>query len=385
MNANVGDTLCTGSGLGISLFTSIQDVHVADTLFYSVNVFNEAVASGRTACDATGIQAFIVTPDGKTNVVTLVRTTLHQGESDFYPGVVSYVVRAQDIHADGTLLATAREIGIIHQDDTDKAFIQEAEKRTILSPSEFFAHHSLRPQIDEYFRSVLPRRATEKQEREAIEKTLRRFHEPIDYYIRYKEEHGDEAIERSAEKVREVDNRFVQNICYLVGLVSKHIDFYTTPSTTFEEARRKIEFLKHVIENQDGYKLFYVKGQPVERERDLQILFKLVWEGSPSSVDAEVNNGRGPVDFKVSRGANDQTLVEFKLASNPQIERNIENQVAIYEKANNTTQSYKVIVFFASQDQAKVQRILERLKVPQAAGIILIDARKDNKPSASKA
>jgi hypothetical protein len=143
--------------------------------------------------------------------------------------------------------------------------------------------------------------------------------------------------------------------------------------------------LKHVIENQDGYRIFYVNGRPVERERDLQILFKLVWEGSPSSVDAEVNNGRGPVDFKVSRGASDQTLVEFKLASNSQLERNIENQVTVYQKASRTTMSYKVILFFSSHDEAKVRAMLQRLKVPQDAGIILIDARNDNKPSASKA
>ncbi|MHB8520984.1 MAG: DUF7507 domain-containing protein, partial [Limisphaerales bacterium] len=112
---------CSGSGLGISLFTSIPDVHIGDTLFYSVNVFNGAVGSSSIACDATAIQAFIVTPDGKTNVVSLVRTTLLQGQSDFYPDVVSYVVRAQDIHPDGTLLATARDIGVIHQNDVDSS------------------------------------------------------------------------------------------------------------------------------------------------------------------------------------------------------------------------------------------------------------------------
>jgi len=272
---------------------------------------------------------------------------------------------------------------ILTKDDT--WINKEDLRRDFPTIKEAIPNDALRAQVDQYFRSVLPKRATVKEEREAIEKTLRRFHELIDYYIRYKEEHGDEAIEQSAEKVREVDSRFVQNICYLVGLVSKHSAFYTTPSNTLEEARRKIEFLKHVIENQDGYRIFYVNGKPVERERDLQILFKLVWEGSPSSVDAEVNNGRGPVDFKVSRGANDKTLVEFKLASNSQLERNIENQIAIYEKVNKTTQSYKVILFFTSHDEAKIRRMLQRLKAPKDAGIILIDARNDNKSSASKA
>ena len=245
-------------------------------------------------------------------------------------------------------------------------------------------NEALRAQIDHYFRGVLPKRATVKEEREAVEKTLLKFHELIDHYIRFKEERGDEAIKRRAEKVREVDARFVRNLGVFVNLVTANSDFYTTPSATLGETLRKIVFLKHVIENQDGYRIFYVNGKPVERERDLQILFKLVWEGSPSSVDAELNNGRGPVDFKISRGAKDQTLVEFKLASNPQLERNIENQVAIYEKANRATQSYKVILFFSAYDEAKVIRILRRLKVNENAGVILIDARRDNKPSASK-
>jgi uncharacterized repeat protein (TIGR01451 family) len=110
---------CTGSGLGIALFTSIPDVHIGDTLRYSINIFNGVAGSGRIACDATNITAFIVTPDGVTNHVTLLRTLLHQGESDFYLDVVSYVVRAQDIQPDGTLLATARNIGNIKQNDTD--------------------------------------------------------------------------------------------------------------------------------------------------------------------------------------------------------------------------------------------------------------------------
>jgi hypothetical protein len=244
---------------------------------------------------------------------------------------------------------------------------------------------ALRAQIDSYFRSMLPRRPTAKDHRAAVEKTLRKFHELIDHYIRYKEEHGDEALKRSIENVREVDDRFVQNVSYLVSLIAKHSEFYEAPSGTLEETLRKIEWLKHVIENQDGYRIFYVNGQPLERERDLQILFKLVWEGSPSSVDAEVNSGRGPVDFKISRGSRDATLVEFKLASNPQLERNLEKQVAIYEKANRTTQSYKVIILFSSHDEGRVRKILQRLGVSADTGIILIDARNDNKPSASKA
>jgi len=70
-------------------------------------------------------------------------------------------------------------------------------------------------------------------------------------------------------------------------------------------------FLKDVIENKDGYRLFYVKGKPVKKEDDLQILFRLTWFATPSDVNREVNNGRGPVDYKISRGNIDKTLVEL--------------------------------------------------------------------------
>lgn len=106
---------CTGSGLGISLFTSVPDVHIGDTIRYSINVFNAPFP----ACDATALRAFIVTPDGITNTIALRRTSLIPGEMDLYPDVVSYVVRAQDIRPDGTVRATAFDDGDIHQNDTN--------------------------------------------------------------------------------------------------------------------------------------------------------------------------------------------------------------------------------------------------------------------------
>jgi hypothetical protein len=105
---------CTGSGLGILLYTDAADVHIGDTLHYSVTVFN-GTGTGPVVCDATSIQAFIVTPDGKTNQITLVRTSLTNGQSDFYSNAASYVCRAQDIQPDQTVDATAFDTGVIHQ------------------------------------------------------------------------------------------------------------------------------------------------------------------------------------------------------------------------------------------------------------------------------
>jgi hypothetical protein len=256
------------------------------------------------------------------------------------------------------------------------------------------ANDALRAQVNQYFVSALKRdrdkrgrlkEPTKKQENEAVEATLRKFPEIIDYYILEKENQGALAVTRSLEKVNEVQQMFVENISRLSEILAKRTDFFKTTGSTLEEAKKRVAYLKHVIENCDGYRWFYDrKGNPIEREADLHIAFKLVCIDSQSSVDAEVNNGRGPVDFKLSRGASDASLIEFKLASNTQLERNLQNQVDIYEKANRTTQTLKVILFFSTQQQRKVARILMRLKVPEDAGIVLIDARRENKTSGSK-
>jgi hypothetical protein len=114
-HADVSPPGCNGSGLGISLFAHSGDVHIGDTLTYSVLVFNTPFP----ACDASGIVAGIVTPDGNTNMITLRRTILVPGDSDYYTNIVSYVVRAQDMRADGTVRATAFDNGDIHQNDTN--------------------------------------------------------------------------------------------------------------------------------------------------------------------------------------------------------------------------------------------------------------------------
>lgn len=141
-----------------------------------------------------------------------------------------------------------------------------------------------------------------------------------------------------------------------------------------------------MIENKGGHRLFYINNQPIQRESDLQILYRLTWFATNTDVSQEVNDGRGPADYKISVGAKDKTIVEFKLAKNPQLKRNLEKQAEIYEKASDATNpSLKVILYFDDTQFQKVQGILRDLELTDSPHIILIDASKDNKPSASKA
>jgi len=134
--------------------------------------------------------------------------------------------------------------------------------------------------------------------------------------------------------------------------------------------------------DKDGYRLFYYKGKPLKREADLQVIYKLTWYSSPYDVNREVNNGRGPVDYAVSKGSKDKTLIEFKLASNKKLKMNLQNQVKVYEAASDTKQSIKVIMYFDHSELLTLKAILKELNLEDDKSIILIDAG-NNKPSAS--
>lgn len=245
--------------------------------------------------------------------------------------------------------------------------------------------HQLRAQVNNYLHSQLIKDAKPEDKREAWKNVLKMYPEVLDHYIRLKEDNGNEAITRSSLLVSETEAQFITQVKRFVNECLETSGFYQIPDNTLDEARERVIFMKQVIENNDGYRIFYFKGNPIKREQDLQIIFRFTWFATPSDVNREVNNGRGPVDYKISRGKRDSTLVEFKLASNTQLKRNLQKQIEIYKIANNTKKSIKVIIFFSMEEEARVKSILRELDEDKNPDIILIDARSDNKPSASTA
>ena len=67
------------------------------------------------------------------------------------------------------------------------------------------------------------------------------------------------------------------------------------------------------------------------------------------------------------------------------MKRNLEKQSPIYEKASDAHASIKAIVYFSKQEKERVEKILREMKLDADPDVILIDARKDNKPSGSTA
>ena len=244
-------------------------------------------------------------------------------------------------------------------------------------------NEELRDQINDVYARAIPERASQKERNEAASAVINRYPMLMDYYIKLKEEDKEGAKDASNNIVTEVDKIFIRNIQRLISKLQKETTFYEEVSMgSYEATRKRVMYLKHIIEDCDGYKLFYNGVKPIKKEKDLQILFKFTWFGTAFDVNAEVNNGRGPVDYKVAFGSSDKTLVEFKLAKNSKLKQNLQHQVGVYEQANETQQSMKVILYFSEAEHNTVINILKELNLENSPHIILIDAC-NNKVSAS--
>lgn len=263
----------------------------------------------------------------------------------------------------------------------DETWINAKEIRTrFLDIVKSYPNDTTRNLINELYQKELKGLDTIKARNEASEKVIRQHPELIDYYIRLKEKEKELAKNNSINVILETEAFFVNNAKLLAAATQDYTPDKTRSSK--EEARARVQFLKSFIEDKDGYRLFYHNGQAIQKEHNLQLLFKLCWYNSSWDVNAEVNNGRGPVDFKVSKGSGDSTLVEFKLASNTKLKQNLQFQVDTYQKANDTNNSVKVILYFSDKELEKVNKTLREIGSTGSEDIILIDAR-NNKTSAS--
>lgn len=240
----------------------------------------------------------------------------------------------------------------------------------------------LRDAVNLYFMKRLPTKPKNDDVERAIDATVQRYPELLDYYIKKKESEKDRASALSSEKVTKLRDELLATLTEFCKKIFFNSDFYQINPSSYSESLKRVHFLKQVIEDNDGYRIFYKDGKPIASEDTVQRIFRLTWFASPLDVNAEVNNGRGPADYKVSFGSRESTIVEFKLGSSTSLRRNLLNQTEIYKKASKSTADIKVILCYSKAEIAKVNSILKTIQQENAENVVIIDAT--IKTSASK-
>jgi hypothetical protein len=149
-----------------------------------------------------------------------------------------------------------------------------------------------------------------------------------------------------------------------------------------------------VVEQRSGWRLLWNPDNTPRAESAVQQLFQvaLVLYCKDHDVDlsSESAAGRGPVDFKFSRGWKRRALVEVKLAKHPKFWQGLDTQLPTYMTAEGIRCGYLLAVQYTDNDltRERIDRVREKAKaVSEQTGYdvkpVFVDARP--KKSGSKA
>jgi hypothetical protein len=141
---------------------------------------------------------------------------------------------------------------------------------------------------------------------------------------------------------------------------------------------------KNFVENKSGYKLLWDERMTRGKsEEAVQLLFNGIVEqyciANDIDLTREVNQGRGPVDFRFSSGYRKRVVLEIKLARNGKFWNGLESQLPKYLEIDSARDGIFLVAVYTEADQKKIKGIRERVsevnrKLNLNLNLIVIDA-----------
>ena len=125
----------------------------------------------------------------------------------------------------------------------------------------------------------------------------------------------------------------------------EHSDHFGVGS--LDVSLKVLDIFRSWVEYNKGWDLI-LSAPSAKREKTVQSLIQL--SGIQYCMDNnfdftfEPNEGPGPADIKISRGAKDKTIIEVKLNTNPDYLHGYEEQLETYAKAERTEKCIYVYV-----------------------------------------
>lgn len=156
-----------------------------------------------------------------------------------------------------------------------------------------------------------------------------------------------------------------------------------------------VESFRQQVEESDLWRAFWDDSQVIPRqEKIVQAVANAMWVAQCKAADVDIsreaNIGRGPVDFKFSRGWRLRALVEVKLIGSTKLFQGASKQLPQYLKSEQIALGYYLCVGMTDADfeQKRLERIAETCESlsSQASAEIVpvyVDARPSTKKSAS--
>lgn len=171
------------------------------------------------------------------------------------------------------------------------------------------------------------------------------------------------------------------DIEYLVGFLKSTLSLPREQSTSFDASKRILESYQEWVEYHRGaLVLNNADTRSAEKtvQRTIHATALMFCKEHNWDINPEEDGGRGPVDFKISRG-NDKTVIEVKLSSNQQCVHGLATQIEEYAIAEDTKSKIFVVVDTGNHSE-RVQSVLKKrdeleIEGKEPAHVVVIDAK----------
>lgn len=157
--------------------------------------------------------------------------------------------------------------------------------------------------------------------------------------------------------------------------------------SVYEITKKICSQFKYLIEEKGLWKSLYDdKGEPLNENHSQMLFFGIAdtyCKANNIEISRENNNGNGPVDFKLSVGYRNKTIVEVKKSSNPQLSHCYEVQIPIYMKQEEVEKAIYLFIDLGDHD-IRVKNFKNGINKLKKTKIELIEIDGRKKDSASK-
>lgn len=155
----------------------------------------------------------------------------------------------------------------------------------------------------------------------------------------------------------------------------------------YELAKKICKQFKYLIEEKGLWKSLYDdNGNPLYEAHSQMLFFGIAdsyCKANDIDISRENNNGNGPVDFKISSGYKNKTIVEIKKSSNDQLSHCYETQIPLYLQQEEVEKGIYLLINLGDNDKrvAKFKNAMQKYKNTK---IEFIEINGSKKESASK-
>lgn len=215
-----------------------------------------------------------------------------------------------------------------------------------------------------------------KYKRKAASQTIEKYPEVLDYFIKYKEEHGAEADATCSLRVVESRLLYLKQFSQLAKDLVDTTDFYKTDAACYEGGFKRLKILKKHIEKGSGNEIFHFNKSPITDEDNLSILFRMTWKAHQTKK----TNGLDETAQIITSWKESTTKLKIvlKLASNTQLKKTLEKLIKVYKDSSDEQEYILALIHYGSEELTSIRNSLKSLGMAKHKNIIFINAEKRN-------